>query len=302
MHKPSTHPDEPRRTRIGAALAVLRRDAQAKASPSLIEAELQTLLPRPEKPEQKQGHVALVGAGPGDPELLTVKALKALQRADVILHDHLVSVGILSLANRKATVISVGKQGFGPSTRQEKIGALMVEHAREGAFVVRLKGGDPVIFGRLDEELEALENAGISWNILPGITAASAAAAGLGQSLTQRGRNASLRILTGHDMQGFAEQDWRGLAGPGQVAAIYMAKASARFVQGRLLMHGATPETPVSIVENASRADQSITATTLGCLADDLHHAGPTGPAILLYGLAPRAACAALPPLQKEHA
>lgn len=238
----------------------------------------------------RDGHVQLVGAGPGDPELLTLKARHALDEADVIIHDRLVTADILELARREATLLDVGKQGFGPSTSQDQIAALMIEHARHGAQVVRLKSGDPVIYGRLDEEITALDAAGISWSILPGITAAAAAAASIGQSLTRRGRNSALRILTGHDTAGFAEHDWAALARPGTTAAIYMAKKGARFLQGRLLMHGAAPQTPVTIVENASRPDQRVLESCLATLASDLDGARFTGPAILLYGLAPRAA------------
>jgi len=238
----------------------------------------------------RAGHVALVGAGPGDPELLTLKARRALDEADVIIHDRLIAPEILELARREAVMLDVGKEGFGPSTDQTTIAALMIKHAKSGAQVVRLKSGDPVIYSRLDEELTTLDENGIPWSILPGITAASAAAAAIGQSLTQRGRNSALRILTGHDTAGFAEQDWRALARPGTTAAIYMAKRGARFLQGRLLMHGATPQTPVTIVENASRPDQSVLESCLATLAADLDRADMTGPAILLYGLAPRAA------------
>ncbi|WP_306045233.1 siroheme synthase CysG [Nioella sp. MMSF_3534] len=247
----------------------------------------------------REGHVALVGAGPGDPELLTLKARKTLDEADVIIHDRLVAPEILELARREATLLDVGKQGFGRHTPQAEIARLMVDHASQGLQVVRLKSGDPVIYGRLDEEIEALDAAGISWSIVPGITSASAAAAGIGQSLTRRGRNSALRVLTGHDTEGFAEQDWAALARPGTVAAIYMAKKGARFLQGRLLMHGAPAATPVSIVENASRPNQRTVASTLATLASDLDAAELTGPAILLYGLAPRAAEARLPDLQE---
>jgi len=247
----------------------------------------------------RAGHVALVGAGPGDPELLTLKARKALDEADVIIHDRLVAPGILELARREALLLDVGKQGFGPHTPQDEIARLMVDHAAKGLQVVRLKSGDPVIYGRLDDEIAALDAAGVSWSIVPGITSASAAAAGIGQSLTRRGRNAALRVLTGHDAQGFTEQDWAGLARPGTVAAIYMAKKGARFLQGRLLMHGAAAATPVTIVENASRPDQRTLASTLATLASDLDAADLSGPAILLYGLAPRTAEARLPELQE---
>ena len=133
-----------------------------------------------------------------------------------------------------------------------------MRHAAAGATVVRLKGGDPAVFGRLDEEVEALEAAGIGYAIVPGITAASAAAAAIGQSLTKRGRNSALRFLTGHDVDGFAEHDWRELAKPGATAAIYMGVKAATFVRGRLLMHGAAADTPVTAVENASRPGQRV--------------------------------------------
>lgn len=244
------------------------------------------------------GFVDFVSAGPGDPELLTLKARKLIDRADVVIHDRLVTPEILELARREALIIPVGKQGFGPSTPQDEIHRLMIEHARHGAQVVRLKGGDASVFGRLDEETAALDGAGIPWRVVAGVTAASAAAASIGQSLTQRGRNHALRLVTAHDMQGYAEQDWRTLAAPGSVTAVYMGKKAARFVQARLLMHGASPLTPVTLVENASRADQQVVATTLAQLPQ--HASALAGPAIILLGLAPGSA-AELPDLQ-EHA
>jgi uroporphyrin-III C-methyltransferase/precorrin-2 dehydrogenase/sirohydrochlorin ferrochelatase len=216
-----------------------------------------------------------------------------------VIHDRLVTPEILELARREALLIDAGKEGFGASITQEDINRLIVEHAGQGAHVVRLKGGDPTVFGRLDEEMEAVEAAGLSFEIVPGITAASAALAGIGQSFTRRGRNASARILTGHDMKGFADHEWKSLARSGEVAAIYMGKKAARFIQGRLLMHGADAETPVTIVENISRADQRTIGTTLGQLEPDLSNARLSGPALMLYGLAPRAA-AALSSLQQE--
>ncbi|MGB1792022.1 MAG: siroheme synthase CysG, partial [Paracoccaceae bacterium] len=216
------------------------------------------------------GHVIFVGAGPGDPELLTLKACKALDRADVVLYDRLVGEPILELARREALLIDVGKTGFGASTPQHEINALLLKHSQNGQIVVRLKGGDATIFGRLDEEIDACEAAQIEWSIVPGITAASAAVAAIGQSLTRRQRNASVRFLTGHDMHGFHEQDWQALAKANTVAAIYMGKKSARFIQGRLLMHGADPKTPVSIVEYASRPNQRIIEARLDNLAETL--------------------------------
>ena len=251
------------------------------------------------------GTVAFVGAGPGDPDLLTRQALRALDRADVVLHDRLIAPEILAEAGPQARLIETGKQGFGPSMTQEDINAAIVAQARAGARVVRLKSGDPTVFGRLDEEIEACDEAQIPWRILPGLTAASAATAAIGQSLTRRGRNSSVRLITGHDMAGFADHDWTALAGAGEVAAIYMGKKSARFVQGRLIMHGADRATPVTLVENASRPDQRVLATTLDRLPADLAAAEFTGPVLTLYGLAPRAAAQALPELthaQKELA
>ncbi|WJY20603.1 siroheme synthase CysG [Fontisubflavum oceani] len=267
-----------------------------------IQTRLDALLSDHLSRDSQPGRVALVGAGPGDPELLTLKARRALDEADVVIYDRLVAPEILELARREALMINAGKEGFGPSMSQDEICRLIVEHAAQGAYVVRLKSGDPTVYGRLDEEVDALDAAGVAWSIIPGITAASAAAAGIGQSLTKRDRNSALRFLTGHDVKGFAEHDWRGLARPGEVAAIYMAKKGARFLQGRLLMHGAAPNTPVTMVENASRADGQTLATTLARLPADIDAANMSGPAILLYGLAPRDAALALPQLQKDQA
>lgn len=251
---------------------------------------------------QTKGRVDLVGAGPGDPDLLTLKARKLLDQADVVIYDRLVSPEILELARREAQMVNVGKKGFGPSTKQEDIGAAMVKHARDGAHVVRLKSGDPGVYGRLDEEIDALDAAGVEWGIVPGITAANAAAAQIGQSLTKRGRNGAMRFLTGHDVKGFAEQDWTSLAKPGQVAAIYMGTKGARFLQGRLMMHGIAPDTPITAIENVSRADTRLIASTISRLPADLDAARPDGPVILMLGLAPRAAAAQLPALQEEFA
>ena len=241
-----------------------------------------------------KGHVAFVGAGPGDPELLTLKARRALDEADVVIYDRLISPEILELARREATMIDVGKEAFGPSTPQEVINALIVRHATKGAQVVRLKSGDATIFGRLDEEIDAVTAADLDWHIVPGITSASAAVASIGQSLTKRGRNTAVRFLTGHDMKGFADHDWKALASPGEVAAVYMGKASARFIQGRLLMHGVDPATPVTVIENASRPDQRVLATTVAGMEPAISGAGLSGPALTFIGLAPRNAVAAL--------
>lgn len=244
--------------------------------------------------------VTFVGAGPGSALHLTLGAYHALQGADVVVHDRLVGPQVLALIPSHVRRIDVGKEGFGPSALQSDIHAVIVAQALTGARVVRLKGGDVGIFGRLDEEIAALEHAGLSFAILPGLTAASVAAAAIGQSLTKRGRNKSLRIITGHDMEGFAEQDWRGLTQKDEVAAIYMGKKSARFVQGRLMMHGAAADTPVSVVENVSHPDQRIWSGPLSRMSDLVAQA--TGPAVILFGLSPRIAVKALKTLKESRA
>ncbi len=248
------------------------------------------------------GQVHLVGAGPGDPDLLTMKAHRLIRQADQIVHDRLIAPEILALAGQNSELIEVGKQGFGSSWRQPDINALLIRLAHEGNTVVRLKSGDPTLFGRLDEETAALDAAGIAWSVVPGITAASAASAALGQSLTRRQRNSSIQFVTGHDMQGFAGHDWRSLAQPGNVFAVYMGIRAARFMQGHLLMQGAAANTPISIVEYASRPTQRIIAATLGTLVTDLHQHQVTGPAVLLYGLEPQRAQAVTLPHTQQFA
>ncbi|MGR3484079.1 MAG: siroheme synthase CysG [Paracoccaceae bacterium] len=254
-------------------------------APEAIEALLSAHLRR----EGRAGFVSFVGAGPGDPGLLTLTARDRLHEADVVIHDRLVPAPILELARREAVVIEAGKTGFGAAMPQAQIDALVAEHAGAGAQVVRLKSGDPSVFGRLDEEIAALDARGIGFEVVPGITAASAAAATLGRSLTRRGRNSEARLITGHDVAGFADHDWAALARPGAVAALYMGKRAARRVQGRLLMHGADPATPVTAVMDASRPSERRVATTLGALEPALSDAALEGPAVILLGLAPHA-------------
>ncbi len=238
--------------------------------------------------DNKMGSVSLVGAGPGNPDLLTLAARQKLHSADVIVYDRLVSKGVLDFGRREAEYIYVGKEPGGASTPQTEINAILVEKALEGSTVVRLKSGDPLIFGRADEEVDALEIAGISYGIVPGITSAAAAAAEIGTSLTTRGHNKAVSFLTGHDAKGFAEHDWAGLAAGGARAAVYMGVGASGFIQGRLLMHGADKHLAVTVVENASREGQIIVATTLERLSEDIIAHGIKGPAILLLGYAPR--------------
>lgn len=247
-----------------------------------------------ERTESKGGYVHIVGAGPGDPDLLTVGALRVMHSADVVIYDRLVSEEVLSLCRREAEYIYVGKIPGGVSTRQEEINRIMVEKAQSGATVVRLKSGDPLVFGRAEEEFAALDSAGIDFSIHPGITAATAAAASLRHSLTVRGENTAAILATGHDENGFAELDWVALAKPDTRATIYMGLGAARFIQGRLLLHGADSATPVSVVENASRQNEIILSTTIGDLPDDLAANGIKGPAVVMIGYAVRGASAQL--------
>jgi uroporphyrin-III C-methyltransferase/precorrin-2 dehydrogenase/sirohydrochlorin ferrochelatase len=240
------------------------------------------------------GYVHIVGAGPGDPDLLTVGALRVMHSAEVVIYDRLVSDEVLSLCRREAEYIYVGKTPGGESTRQEEINRIMVEKAQSGATVVRLKSGDPLVFGRAEEEFAALDAARIDFMIHPGITAATAAAASLRHSLTVRGENTAAILATGHDEAGFAELDWTALAKADARATIYMGLRAARIIQGRLLLHGADSKTPVSVVENASRASEIILSTTIGELPDDLVANNIKGPAVVMIGYDVRSAHAKL--------
>ena len=260
---------------------------QLCATPEELEAQVERHL---NGQDEAAGKVILVGAGPGDPDMLTTAARRALHAADVIVYDRLVSDGVLELGRREAEYIYVGKTPGVPSIEQAAINEILIEKASEGLSIVRLKSGDPLIFGRADEEIEALIAVDIPVSIIPGITSAAAAAAAINASLTTRGTNKAISLLTGHDAKGFAEQDWVSLARPEGRAAVYMGVGAARFIQGRLILHGAEADRPVTVVENASRPNQIITYTTLQNLPDDIAAAGIKGPAILLIGYSERRA------------
>ncbi|MGD9803935.1 MAG: siroheme synthase CysG [Hyphomicrobiaceae bacterium] len=204
--------------------------------------------------DREQGRVTLVGAGPGDAELLTLKAVRALQSADVILFDDLVSPDILELARREAKRICVGKRGHRESCRQDDINDLMIRLAHDGRHVVRLKSGDAMIFGRAGEEITALANAGVAYDVVPGITAASGMAARLGISLTHRDAAQSVRFVTGHGRQGALPEnlDWRGLADPNTTLVVYMGGKTARAFANHLQAEGLSRRTPVVAVSDVS--------------------------------------------------
>jgi uroporphyrin-III C-methyltransferase/precorrin-2 dehydrogenase/sirohydrochlorin ferrochelatase len=214
----------------------------------------------------RHGRVTLVGAGPGDPELLTIKALRAINSANVILFDALVSDAILALAGSRTELIGVGKRGGRPSCQQDHINDLMASHARAGKHVVRLKAGDPAIFGRSGEEISYLESAGIEVSTVPGITAASAMAAAFGISLTHRNYAKSVRFITGHSKNGGLSEDldWRAVADPSATTVFYMGAPLAGEIAARLIAYGMPSDTPVGIAASLSRDNQEIARGELG--------------------------------------
>jgi uroporphyrin-III C-methyltransferase/precorrin-2 dehydrogenase/sirohydrochlorin ferrochelatase len=232
------------------------------------------------------GSVTLVGAGPGDPELLTLRAVRALQSADVILFDDLVSRDVLDFARREARKMLVGKTGFGPSCKQSDINELMVSLAKQGKRVVRLKGGDPLIFGRAGEELDACKAADIAVEIVPGITAAQGAAARLGLSLTDRKHSRRLQYITGHAQSGQLPDDidWRALADTATTTAIYMPVRTLEALVSRALAEGLDPSTPAAAIARATRPDQQVVACAIGELPARLAQANLPGPVLVMVG------------------
>jgi uroporphyrin-III C-methyltransferase / precorrin-2 dehydrogenase / sirohydrochlorin ferrochelatase len=230
------------------------------------------------------GEVILVGAGPGDPELLTLKALRALQDADVILHDRLVPAAVLDLARRDAARICVGKAAGNIGSTQQEINALLIEHASRGKRVVRLKGGDPFVFGRGGEELQALAAARINFSVVPGITAALGAAAYAGIPLTHRDHAQSVSFVTGHSLEPGKEPDWRALAMSGATAVFYMGLARLDHIVERLLEHGAADTRPAAIVAQGTTPDQRVIAATLATIRGLAAGANLQPPALLIVG------------------
>src|SRR5664279_2405720 len=234
----------------------------------------------------ENGSVTLVGAGPGDPELLTLRAVRALQSADVILFDDLVSRDVLDFARREARKMLVGKTGFGPSCKQDDINALMVSLAKQGKRVVRLKGGDPLIFGRAAEEIDACKAANIVMEIVPGITAAQGAAARLGISLTDRNNSRRLQYVTGYARSGMLPDDidWRALADTATTTAIYMPVRTLEALVTRALAEGLDPATPAAAIARATRPDQQVVAAPIGELSLRIAQANLSGPVLVMLG------------------
>ena len=220
-----------------------------------------------DKAQSEVGEVVLVGAGPGDPGLLTLKALQQIQQAEVVLYDQLVSPEILDLVRRDATLVSVGKKAGAHSVPQEETNRLLVEYARAGNRVVRLKGGDPFMFGRGGEELEVLAAEGIPFSVVPGITAAAGATAYAGIPLTHRDHAQSAVFITGHCQKEGKEPDWQQLAMTQQTLVIYMGLMRSEHIQQQLVSHGRSSQTPIAIIERGTTARQRVLTGTLAELA-----------------------------------
>jgi len=252
--------------------------AEAEAG-RILEAEMQGAA------APARGRVALVGCGPGDPELLTLKALQRLQEADVLIVDRLVNPQVLDYARRDAERIYVGKTPRGPATSQAEINRILVREASAGKVVARLKGGDPLVFGRAAEEMAALQQAGIPVEVVPGVTAAHACAARVGLPMTLRERVRQFAVVTGATADADLSLDWRALIARGSAFAIYMGVGNAPLVRRNLLAAGAEPETPVVIVENGTRETERAVATTLHDLTECVAHLELTHPAVIFVGL-----------------
>jgi uroporphyrin-III C-methyltransferase/precorrin-2 dehydrogenase/sirohydrochlorin ferrochelatase len=233
-----------------------------------------------------KGSVTLVGAGPGDPELLTLRAVRALQSADVILFDDLVAQEILEFARRETKKMLVGKTGHGPSCRQDEINAMMVGLAKAGRRVVRLKGGDPMIFGRAGEEIAACREAHVAIEVVPGITAAQGAASRLGVSLTQRQEARRVQYVTGHGADGAlpTDIDWRSLADPAATSIIYMPVKTLGELTAQAIAAGLDPATPAVAVARATRPDETRVVATIAELPERLAQAALPGPVLVMIG------------------
>lgn len=229
------------------------------------------------------GMVYIVGAGPGAADLLTLRAYDRIQRAEVVVHDRLIAPEVLALIPRAAVRVYVGKASGDHAVPQEGIHDLLVEHARAGRRVVRLKGGDPYVFGRGGEEVQALQAAGIAFEVVPGVTAAGGCAAAAGIPLTHRDLANSCVFLPGHMAEGNSPLDWAALARPGQTRVFYMGVQRLAQIAHQLIAHGLPPDTPAAIVRDGTRASQTVFATELNALVAQAPAYGPQ-PGLLIIG------------------
>jgi uroporphyrin-III C-methyltransferase/precorrin-2 dehydrogenase/sirohydrochlorin ferrochelatase len=230
------------------------------------------------------GRVFLVGAGPGDPDLLTLRAARLLAQADVVVYDHLVGEGVLELINAQAERIYVGKERSNHSMAQDDINALLLRQARLGRQVVRLKGGDPFVFGRGGEELQVLAAHGIAFEVVPGITAACGVASYAGIPLTHRDYAQSCLFVTGHLKDGSCNLDWPALARPRQTVVIYMGLNGLADICAQLIAHGVAPSMPAAVVQQGTTLDQRVVAATLSDLHLRVTEAGLQSPCLIIVG------------------
>lgn len=232
------------------------------------------------------GFVSFVSSGPGDPDLLTLKAVQRLGAADAVLFDDLSAGPILAHARKGADLVGVGKRAGRPSPKQDHVSRLLVDYALTGAKVVRLKSGDSGIFGRLEEEIDALRAAGIAYEIIPGVTTASAAAAAAGIPLTRRLAARRVQFVTGADITGGLPQDqnWAALADPAATTVVFMGKRSFPALAAHLITHGLPPHTPALLAESVGHPDQRLTCSTVAGLAETLAQGRSDAAGIILYG------------------
>jgi len=230
------------------------------------------------------GRVYLVGAGPGDPELLTLRAVRLLQQTDVIVYDHLVSSAVLDFVSPSAERIYAGKRRNEHTMRQEQINALLIKLAQQGKQVVRLKGGDPFIFGRGGEELQALAAHGIAFEVVPGITAASGVSSYAGIPLTHRDHAQTCLFVTGHLKDGTADLDWPSLVRPNQTVVIYMGLGGLADICRQMMAHGAAPDLPIAVVQDGSIASQKVVTGTLSDIPERVTQAGLRSPCLTIVG------------------
>ena len=234
--------------------------------------------------EPPSGEVYLVGTGPGDPDLLTFRALRLMQQADVVLYDRLIGDGMLNLVRRDAERIYVGKLPQDHSVPQEEIGNMLIRLASEGKRVLRLKGGDPFVFGRGGEEIEALSENGIAFQVIPGVTAAVGCASYSGIPLTHRDHAQSCVFVTGHEKNGNLDLNWSSLIQPRQTVVVYMGLSSMGAITGGFMANGADPATPAAVIENGTRAGQRVITGTLESLKNKSDAAGIKSPALIIIG------------------
>ncbi len=263
---------------IGGPIAEHLFSGREDAAKALLARRLEDRSSAPE------GEVYLVGAGPGDPDLLTFRALRLMQQADVVLHDRLIGDGILNLVRRDAERIYVGKQPQNHTVPQEEISDLLVRLARQGKRVLRLKGGDPFIFGRGGEEIESLAASGIAFQVVPGVTAASGCAAYAGIPLTHRDHAQSCIFVTGHATDGRPDLDWNALIRPRQTVVIYMGLSSLEQIADDYIAHGGDADTPAAVIENGTRPDQRVFTGTIGTLPALAANEDLKGPALIIIG------------------